>query len=303
MSGHAARPHAAVPPSPDPDNDGPPRTVARGLRHHPVLALAALASLAVGLVHLAVAPEHEAWWPSVVFFVGLGVFQLAWAVACAVRPHSRPLLLLGALVNVAALTTWAVSRTAGMPFGPHQGEAEPMARADLLAAVLGLAVAGAAVATAQQWHPLSRIATVRPNLTTAAGGTAIAALAVVAMTGVSGHAHPASGSHQDHPNGDTVTTVSSTDQPAGNPSAGAISACKIADNGPAAKKVATTKAKKAAAAKRKATAAQCRAASLAAAGVIDPTGPRTRRGTAGTAPTTVAPAAKTPHDDSDGHQH
>lgn len=303
MSSHAAPAHAPVPPIPAPD-DGP--RAGRGLRHHPLLALAALASLGVGAVHLAVAPEHRAWWPSVAFFLGLGAFQLAWAIACAVRPHSRPLLLVGALVNVAALTTWAVSRTVGMPFGPHQGEAEPMARADLLAAVLGMAVAGAAVAAAQQWHPVHRLAMARPAMTTAAGGTAIAAMAVVALTGVSGHAHPATGGHSDHLHGDTVTTESPTDPRVGNPRTGAIAACKSSNSVSAATAAKTTKAKKAAAAKQKAAAAQCRASSLAAAGVVDPSGPSKNRRTTtpkATPPKVVAPKAETAHDDSDGHRH
>ncbi|MGQ0842811.1 MAG: hypothetical protein ACT4QF_01630 [Sporichthyaceae bacterium] len=265
------------------------------LHRHPVLALAALASVGVGVVHLAVAPEHRSWWPSVVFFVVLGLFQVLWAVACTIRPHSRLLLLGGAAVNAAALATWAVSRTVGMPFGPHRGEAEPMSRADGLAALLGLAVVAAAVGIALDWHPLTRLAAARPALATTAGGTAIAALAVVALTGVSGHAHPASGEHGEHDHGATVATVAESTPAA--PSTQATSACKRTT---AVRTAAlSAKAKKTQAAKQKAAAAKCRAAALAAAGV-QPVAPASRRAPAVKA---VAPKAAEAHDDSDGHTH
>ncbi|MGQ0843434.1 MAG: hypothetical protein ACT4QF_04810 [Sporichthyaceae bacterium] len=260
----------------------------RSLGGQPLVLLAALASAGAGAVHVAVAPEHRDWAPSVVFFFALGAFQILWAVGYALRPTSRPLLLVGVAVNVAAFGTWMLSRTVGMPFGPKQGQAETVARTDVIAVLLGLAAAGCALAMARQWHPLGRLAMVKPGLTGAAGGTAVAAAAIVALTGASGHGHAGAEGHGTP--GHHVDTTSVV-QPASTSTAGAGTACK------AARKLAAATAKTAKAsttriAKQRAAADRCRAASLAVAGVT------TRQPAARPKP---AAAQAPPHED-DGHQ-
>ncbi len=158
------------------------------VRHDPLLLVTALASIGAGIIHGAVAPEHTNWWASVVFFVVLAAFQIAWGLFALMRPPARPVLLLGAGVSLGALATWAVSRTSGMPIGPHQGSAEPAARADIIASVLGVLVTLGALALSRGWRP-DALLKVRPPLAAAAGGLAVSALAIAALTGVSGHAH------------------------------------------------------------------------------------------------------------------
>lgn len=187
--------------SPRPDRAGRAHALVRlrDIRNHPLLAVTALASLGAGVVHAAVAPEHSNWWASVVFFVGLAAFQIGWAGYLLFAQPVRAALVLGAAVNAVALGTWLVSRTSGMPFGPHRGVAEPAARADVIASVLGvLVIVGATgLALGIALRPSTRLG---PILSTGAGGLAVSALSVVALTGVSGHAHSLDEhGHRAHP--------------------------------------------------------------------------------------------------------
>lgn len=98
--------------------------------------LAALASLGASVIHFAVVPNHwEEWTPAGLFFVSIAVFQLVWARVVLIR-STWPSLAAGVLVNLGAIALWAVSRTAGAPFGPHAGEAEVVQAADLCALLL-----------------------------------------------------------------------------------------------------------------------------------------------------------------------
>jgi hypothetical protein len=109
--------------------------------------LAAVATALAGAVHYAVVPEHRAeWWVAAVLFTAVGALQLSWAVVTW-RTAGRGLLLSGLGINAAALGAWAVSRTSGLPFGPHAGLPESVGVADL-ACVLAEAVAVVAVAAA-----------------------------------------------------------------------------------------------------------------------------------------------------------
>lgn len=164
------------------------------VRHDPLLVVTALASVGAGVVHGAVAPEHTNWWASVVFFVSLAVFQVAWGAFVLLRRPATPVLLLGTGVNLGALVTWTVSRTSGMPIGPHQGSAEPAARADIIASGLGVLVAVGALALARGWRP-QPLLRMRPVLSAGAGGLAVSALSLVALSGVSGHAHSVGEDH------------------------------------------------------------------------------------------------------------
>jgi hypothetical protein len=91
-------------------------------------------------IHFAVMPTHwQEWMPAGLFFVSLALFQLIWACAVLVRT-TAPVLAAGIAVNVGVLALWAVSRTAGAPFGPHAGEAELVQAADLCALLLQIYV-------------------------------------------------------------------------------------------------------------------------------------------------------------------
>lgn len=212
--------HASPHPAPARSDTSHRRSSRRGrlaeLPRDPVLALAVSASIGAGLVHAAVAPEHRDWWASVAFFAALGAFQIGWAALVLFASSSRRLLLLGAAVNLGALLTWLLSRTAGMPFGPTQGVTESMARADVLASLLGAVVIASALALARGWSPLARPTRVRPLALAGAAGMFASAVSVLALTGVSGHGHGI-GDHGEHggtPGGILPAAVSTDIEPA-----------------------------------------------------------------------------------------
>ncbi|MGQ0843047.1 MAG: hypothetical protein ACT4QF_02820 [Sporichthyaceae bacterium] len=284
--------------SPDRTDDRPQgalRTRLLALRQDPLLALAVFASLGAGAIHLAIAPEHTSWWLSVVFFLGLGLAQIGSAVYLAARPVRTPIMLGLALLNVGALATWLVSRTTGMPFGPHKGVAEPAARADIVATVLGLTVVLTALAIARHWHPLHRLAQLRPALTTATGATAVSALSLIALTGVSGHAHSVGEEgHSGHTSA-VVTSVSgggSVAAPALSPLALCKREARIENDAAFAKAVVAAKGKAKAIAKAdRASRKQLRAALAECAGSPQ------------VAPAPPAPAPAPVKKSDDGHDH
>jgi hypothetical protein len=101
---------------------------------------AALASLGASAIHYAVVPAHwQEWTMSGLFFATLASLQLVWARMVLVRT-TTPVLAAGILLNVGAVALWALSRTAGAPFGPHAGMPELVAGADLCALLLQIYV-------------------------------------------------------------------------------------------------------------------------------------------------------------------
>jgi hypothetical protein len=131
----------------------PERAEPRETAAKPVLLTVALLSLGAAVVHFAVIAQHfDEWWLSGLFFVAIATFQVAWAPLVLLRP-SAPAYLAGAAVNAAAVVTWIVSRTSGVPVGPEAGEPEAVGFPDtlaiafevvLVAALLGLLGLGAA---------------------------------------------------------------------------------------------------------------------------------------------------------------
>jgi hypothetical protein len=80
--------------------------------------VAAALSAAVGRVHLLEAREHGDWWLAAgVFFVAIGVVQLASAVAVVWR--RRPWSLYAMIwANLATILVYIASRTVGLPGSP-----------------------------------------------------------------------------------------------------------------------------------------------------------------------------------------
>jgi hypothetical protein len=92
----------------------------------------ALASAGAGVIHLAVAPDHlREWVPFGVFFLVLGVGQLAWAALVWMRP-TRSLLITGAIANTGVVALWLLSRSAGIPIGPEHWSPEAIGFADVV---------------------------------------------------------------------------------------------------------------------------------------------------------------------------
>ena len=105
-----------------------------------VLTSAALVGGA-GVIHLAVAPAHfQEFFPFGLFFVGVGVAQLALAAALALRPE-RWMLASGLAGSLAVASLWLASRTVGLPIGPDPGRPEEVGMADLVCTSLEVATA------------------------------------------------------------------------------------------------------------------------------------------------------------------
>jgi hypothetical protein len=98
----------------------------------PALVLAVVLSLATGWVHLAYTESHfESWWGYGVFFAAVGAGQGLLAAALLRRP-TPGVALLGVVGNLGVVLMYVVSRTDGVPLGPHANVAEKATTVDLL---------------------------------------------------------------------------------------------------------------------------------------------------------------------------
>lgn len=115
----------------EPDPRGRRRTDASLL-----CAIAAVASLAAGAIHIAATPPHWGeWLMAGLFFAGAAAFQILWGLLAFVVGIGF-IRAAGLLANLGFLGVWAYSRAQGMPFGPAAGVPEAVGVADLLAASL-----------------------------------------------------------------------------------------------------------------------------------------------------------------------
>jgi hypothetical protein len=92
------------------------------------------------------------------------VLLAAWVLF---RP-SRPALVTTIVVNGAFVATWAVSRTTGLPFGPHEGVAEPAGFVDQVCTAFEVAAIAVAAALA-----------VRPGLGGRIRGSALVPFSII----------------------------------------------------------------------------------------------------------------------------
>jgi hypothetical protein len=103
-----------------------------------VQILLAVASIAAGVIHAAVVPEHlDEEWVFGVFFILAAALQIAWAIPVFFGP-SAIVLATGAAANGALIGIWVVSRTIGLPIGPHAWMPEPVRAPDVTATLLEL---------------------------------------------------------------------------------------------------------------------------------------------------------------------
>ena len=104
-------------------------------------------SFAAALIHLWAMPDHFAeWWGYGAFFLATAAAQAAYGAALLLVPR-RALLPLGIVGNLAIVSLYVVTRTAGVPFlGPHAGEVEAVSLLDLSAMLLELALVAVLVA-------------------------------------------------------------------------------------------------------------------------------------------------------------
>jgi hypothetical protein len=81
--------------------------------------IAITSSVAAGSAHLVAAPGHYLWWPaSGVFFVALGVVQLAVAVLLVLGVDDRRFVLATVWGTVGVIGIYLASRTVGLPMTP-----------------------------------------------------------------------------------------------------------------------------------------------------------------------------------------
>jgi hypothetical protein len=169
----------------------------RSGRHDvPAADRAGLAALlaAAGIVHLVMAPSHlgESGVEGAGFVVA-GWLQIGLALGLMARPQ-RWMLQLSVLANVALVAVWAVSRTAGLPFGAHADHAESVSIVD--GSVVALELVAVALAV---WLLGGRPAVARSGSRAMALTLPVAALVLtsVAIASPSARDH-AAGSHGDH---------------------------------------------------------------------------------------------------------
>lgn len=163
------------------------------------MKLAALASFGAAIIHFAVVPTHwQEWMPAGLFFLTIALFQLIWARLVLAR-MTTSVLAAGIMLNVGAIALWALSRTAGAPFGPHAGEPELVKAADLCALLLQIYVvmaAGWVVYRGQHGEPIPAFG----NAIVLLGAFAVVALAsTVGVASGLQHGHPEqAGAATDH---------------------------------------------------------------------------------------------------------
>jgi hypothetical protein len=98
--------------------------------------VAALLILGAAAIHFAVVPEHlEEYLPFGLFFIVVGTVPVAVAAAVILRP-SPPLFLAALASSVGLAGLWLLSRTAGLPIGPHPAQPEDIGIPDLICTAL-----------------------------------------------------------------------------------------------------------------------------------------------------------------------
>lgn len=164
--------------------------------------VAAFASLAAGVIHLAVTPGHWGEWVlSGVFFLALAAFQLVWAAGVSLVPSNR-LLSLGLIANGASIALWGATRRWGLPVGPHAGTPEAVDLSGVLAVLLESVVVVTAL-----WYLLPReqsTVLAAGSYRFALGGAAVVVLTLTAPGVATGldhghgsHGHGQGGTHSD----------------------------------------------------------------------------------------------------------
>ena len=149
----------------------------------PVLLAAGLVSSAA--IHAAVVLPHLDEWPAAgLFFLVLTVAEVTVADRLrGARPHLA--LVAAALVSAVPLVVWAVSRTAGLPFGPEAGTPEAIGLADVVACLLELGTLVVALVLLRR-----NAGQGRPPVTPYVRGLALVAVLAVGALGLAGAVSP-----------------------------------------------------------------------------------------------------------------
>jgi hypothetical protein len=154
-----------------------------------ILTVAALASIAAGVIHVEAARTLGRGDTQTFAFFATVAAEIVWGLVALVRAP-RLWLVLGALGNAVVVGTWIVSRTVGLPVGEFAHEVLPVGYADMLATILGaVTLVGAATLAIRGLSPARAMASAR-------GFALVAAIAIglLALSGVMSQANAFSGS-------------------------------------------------------------------------------------------------------------
>jgi hypothetical protein len=103
-------------------------------------------SLAAGYAHFAYAESHfQEWWAYGVFFVAAGNLQMLFAALLVWRPRAW-LAPAGIAGNLAIVGVYVISRTTGVPLGPHARVVEEAGAIDWATAAGEIAIVVALIA-------------------------------------------------------------------------------------------------------------------------------------------------------------
>jgi hypothetical protein len=135
-------------------------------------------------IHFAVIGDHfDEYWVYGMFFAVAAWLQILWAIALPSK-QPRRLLFLGVLGNTVIVMIWVISRTSGLPIGPHGGTPESVHFVDVLATGLEvLTVAGSALLLSGK-HERPKLGMRAARITTVATALIVAALTTAAMASV-----------------------------------------------------------------------------------------------------------------------
>jgi hypothetical protein len=153
------------------------------------LLCAALASAAAGAIHFAFAPGHmDESITHGLFFAGVGLYQIGWALAVVIRP--APLVVRLGWLNAGVIAVWVASRTSGVPFSEAEG-AEAVGFADVAATAFEVLIVAVTVAIGVRWRPLARPRLGVIGLAAALVAAGVTVAAISPATGGTEHLHAA----------------------------------------------------------------------------------------------------------------
>jgi hypothetical protein len=145
------------------------------------------------VIHAAVIQPHLVeWLPAGFFFLGLSLVEGLLGLGLLLTP-SRSVCRITVAVTAATLTLWAVSRGAGLPFGPGAFQAEAIGRPDFIATLLELIRLGALLALVRGPQPAGASSPSRRMRCLAGGAVlvAVTALTAIGVKGINPHHHGA----------------------------------------------------------------------------------------------------------------
>lgn len=162
-------------------------------RVQPLGYLLAGLSAAAGIIHIAMVPIHAGGkLVDPLGFAVAGVFQLVVAALLLTRRADRPVLYTAIVGNLALVGAWAVSRTAGLPWGEHASQAEAATSIDIICVALEAAAIALAVFMVLAPERLRF-----PEMTAVVAGCGAVAVAMMVI------ASPQAAEHGGHTHGTT----------------------------------------------------------------------------------------------------